>query len=291
MWLAARAVGLTRQSAPRKPVLVDGAAGGLGTLALQTLSNWGAKATAVAKAADLPSYLAAGAAEAVDREQNPFLMLRGRFDATLNFAAWDDERALLKCLREGALGHATTVHPLLRNFDENGWVGGGWRTMRDKREMRASLPKGTRRYAWVLFRPEAEALSETARLVELGRLSLPIGIRAPLRNARDAFEHMRRRLPRRVARPRTATKADCLRRLSARQSRREFASASRRRERALHRVEGRGRCRNSAQVGHGLRLSGWVHGLNDERDCPFGGQGRPVEFGRLIDKLAKALSK
>jgi hypothetical protein len=122
-------------------------------------------------------------------------MLRGRFDATLNFAAWDDERALLKCLREGALGHATTVHPLLRNFDENGWVGGGWRTMRDKREMRASLPKGTRRYAWVLFRPEAEALSETARLVELGRLSLPIGIRAPLRNARDAFEHMRRRLP------------------------------------------------------------------------------------------------
>jgi len=78
MWLAARAAGLTRQSAPGKSVLVHGAAGGLGTLALETLSAWGARATAVAKASDLKSCLAAGAAEAVDRGQNPFAALRGR---------------------------------------------------------------------------------------------------------------------------------------------------------------------------------------------------------------------
>ena len=195
MWLAARAAGLTRQSAPAKTVLVHGAAGGLGRLALQTLSTWGARVTAVAKASDLQSCLEAGAAEAVDRARNPFVALRGAFDATLNFAAWDDERALLGCLREGAMGHATTVHPLVQNFDEHGWIGGAWRTMLDKGAMRASAPKATRAYAWVLFRPETEALTEMARLVELGRLSLPIGIRVPLRDARDAFEHMRRRLP------------------------------------------------------------------------------------------------
>ena len=193
MWLAVRAAGLTRENAAGKKVLVHGASGGLGTLALQTLSAWGARVTAIAKASDFSACREAGAVEVVDRTQNPFAGLRGAFDATLNFATWDDEAALLSCLREGALGHATTVHPLLQNFDEAGWVGGAIRTLNQKREMRKRLPKGARNYAWVLFRPEAEALSEMARLAELGRLSLPIGIRTPLREATEAFAHVRRR--------------------------------------------------------------------------------------------------
>ena len=195
MWLAATGAGVTRQNAAGKEVLVHGAAGGLGTLALQTLSEWGARVTAIAKASDLPACLEAGAAKAVERERNPFGNLRGAFDATLNFATWDDEANLLSCLREGALGHATTVHPLMQNFDEGGWVAGALHTIQQKRKMRAALPGRTRNYAWVLFRPEREALSEMARLVEHGRLSLPIGIRAPLREAPKAFDHMRRRAP------------------------------------------------------------------------------------------------
>src|SRR5271166_3551714 len=193
MWLAAKAAGLARDNAEGKKVLVHGAAGGLGILALQTLSAWGARATAIAKASDLPACLAAGAAEAVDRDQNPFADLKGAFDATLNFAAWEDESKLLSCLRQGALGHATTVHLLIQNFDERGWLGGVVQTFGQKRAMRKRLPKGARTYAWVLFRPDPEALSEMARLVESGRLSLPIGIRAPLRQPQGAFEHVRRR--------------------------------------------------------------------------------------------------
>ena len=195
MWLAAARAGVTRQNAEGKEILVHGAAGGLGTLALQTLSEWGARVTAIAKASDLPACLEAGAAKAVERERNPFANLRGAFDATLNFATWDDEANLLSCLREGALGHATTVHPLMQNFDEGGWVAGALRTIQQKRKMRAALPGRTRNYAWILFRPETEALSEMARLVELGRLSLPIGIRAPLRDAPKAFDHVRRHAP------------------------------------------------------------------------------------------------
>ena len=194
MWLAARAAGLTRENAAGKKVLVHGASGGLGTLALQTLSTWGARVTAIAKESDFSACREAGAVEVMDRTQNPFAGLMGAFDATLNFATWDDDAALLTCLREGALGHATTVHPLLQNFDEAGWVGGAIRTLNQKREMRKRLPKGARNYAWVLFRPEAEALSEMARLAELGRLSLPIGTRTPLRKAAEAFAHVRRRL-------------------------------------------------------------------------------------------------
>jgi NADPH:quinone reductase-like Zn-dependent oxidoreductase len=57
MWLAAAGAGITRQNAGGKKVLVHGAAGGLGMLALQTLSHWGAQATAMAKASDLPPAL------------------------------------------------------------------------------------------------------------------------------------------------------------------------------------------------------------------------------------------
>ena len=173
---------------------MHGATGGLGTLALQTLSAWGARVTAIAKASNFSACREAGAVEVVDRTQNPFAGLRRAFDATLNFAAWNDEAALLSCLREGALGHATTVHPLLQNFDEAGWVSGAIRTLNQKREMRKRLPKGARNYAWVLFRPEPEALSEMARLAELGRLSLPIGMRTPLREVAAAFAHVGRRL-------------------------------------------------------------------------------------------------
>ena len=57
MWLAAAGAGITRQNAEGKKVLVHGAAGGLGMLALQPLSHWGAQATAMAKASDLPPAL------------------------------------------------------------------------------------------------------------------------------------------------------------------------------------------------------------------------------------------
>src|SRR5208283_6126526 len=49
MWLAVRGAGLTRDNAAGKRVLVHGAAGGLGTLALQMLSAWRANITAIAR--------------------------------------------------------------------------------------------------------------------------------------------------------------------------------------------------------------------------------------------------
>ncbi len=195
MWLSMKAAGLTRENAEGKRVLVHGAGGGLGSLALQTLSAWGARVTAIAKVDDIPACRAAGAGEAIDCDQNPFAELRSAFDATLNFATWQDELKMLSCLRQDALGHATTVHPLVQNFDERGWLGGALGVVQQKRKIRAALPRGARNYAWILFRPETEALSEMARHVELGRLSLPIGIRATLHDAPKAFDHMSRHAP------------------------------------------------------------------------------------------------
>jgi reticulon-4-interacting protein 1, mitochondrial len=198
MWLAVRGAGLTRENAAGKNVLVHGAAGGLGTLALQTLSAWGAKITAIARPPTLAGCLQAGAAEVLDGSKEPFASLDRKFDATLNFATWDDDLALVRCLRDGALGHATTVHPMLGNFDKYGWLRGALRSMSEKNAHRGALPKGTRNYAWTLFRADAAALSDLAALIEQRHLNLPIGICKPLREAAEAFDHVRKGRPGRV---------------------------------------------------------------------------------------------
>jgi NADPH:quinone reductase-like Zn-dependent oxidoreductase len=195
MRLAVRGAGLTHENAAGKKVLVHGAAGGLGTLALQLLSAWGADITAIARPSTIAECMQAGAAEVLDGSKQPFASLDRRFDATLNFATWDDDLALIRCLRDGALGHATTVHPMLENLDRFGWVGGALRSFSEKKAYRAALPKGTKNYAWTLFRADAAALADLAQLVEHQRLSLPIGVRKPLTQADEAFDHVRKGRP------------------------------------------------------------------------------------------------
>ena len=195
MWLAVRGAGLTRENAAGKKVLVHGAAGGLGTLALQMLSAWGAKVTGIAMPPALEACRQAGATDVIDATREPFRQLDGTFDATLNFATWDDDLALVRCLRDGARGHATTVHPMLGNLDNYGWVRGALHSFSEKKRHRAALPKGTKNYAWTLFRPDSKALSELAQLVAQQRLSLPIGTRRPLREPAEAFDHVRKGWP------------------------------------------------------------------------------------------------
>ena len=66
MWLAVRGTGLTRENASGKKVLVHGAAGGLGTLALPMLSAWETKVTAIAMPPALETCRQAGAADVLD---------------------------------------------------------------------------------------------------------------------------------------------------------------------------------------------------------------------------------
>lgn len=191
MWLALKGAGLSADTARDKAVLVHGAAGGLGILAVQLLSQWGARVTASGRPATAAACLAAGASEVLDATHKPLTTLAARFDATLNFASWDDDLALVRCLRAGALGHATSVHPLLGNIDRLGWIRGAMACLADKRRHAAALPAGTKGYAWTLFNPDPQALAELRRQVESGRAQLPIGCAVPLNQAEAAFAHIR----------------------------------------------------------------------------------------------------
>ena len=191
MWQAVRGAGLTQENARGKQVLIHGAAGGLGSLAVQMLSDWGGEVTAIAFPKDHAACIENGATRAVDLSSTPFDEFADSFEATLNFATWDHDRQLLSCLRKNALGHATTVHPMLRTFDNNGLILGAIKTYLGNRNNRKLLPSGTENYQWTIFRPNAEALAELVRLLNIGRVKLEVGIEVPLAEGCVAFDHIR----------------------------------------------------------------------------------------------------
>jgi D-arabinose 1-dehydrogenase-like Zn-dependent alcohol dehydrogenase len=192
MWLAVRSTGLCPANAPGVRVLINGASGGLGRLAVQLLHAWGSQVTAICGAGARDECLALGARHAVVRGPAAIASLPLDFQVVLNFGAWEDELPLVSRIGIDALGHATTVHPLLASFDELGWLGGGaacWRQW--KRVQSAIACRALKaRYRWTVFRPDREALS--ALLAGLGerRFWLPIGILATLEDAGRAFAHV-----------------------------------------------------------------------------------------------------
>jgi NADPH:quinone reductase-like Zn-dependent oxidoreductase len=192
MWLAVRSTGLDPTNARGKRVLINGASGGLGRLCLQLLREWGSDTTAVCGPGRSGECLSAGAVHAVERGATAIGSLPANFHVVLNFGSWDDDAALASRLGPDALGHATTVHPLLALFDRFGW----WRGALACRRQRGAMQSAVRsrapaaHYAWTLFKPDRQALDVLEAGVCQGKFSLPVGIRVSLEEASAAFAHV-----------------------------------------------------------------------------------------------------
>ena len=193
MWLAVAATGLRASNATGTRVLVHGANGGLGRLALHVLRTWGSRVTAICAPGTRDDCIALGADRALEHGPGSIESLPDDYQVVLNFASWDDEPRLASRLGPDAWGQATTVHPLLGNFDRLGWLHGALATRRERARMRslvaARAPRA--RYAWIVFRPDRPALDALAESVRERGLSLPVGLAVPLENAAAAFEHVR----------------------------------------------------------------------------------------------------
>jgi len=192
MWLAVRSTGLGAANAAGKRVLVHGAAGALGRLALQLLSAWGSRVTAICDVGKADDCRALGARNVAERGPQAIASLPTDFDVALNFASWDDELALASRLGSDALGHATTVHPLLAHFDQLGWVRGALASRRDANAVRSAVQArspGTR-YGWTIFKPDPEALAALGAGVREHRFLLPVGLSVPFEQADAAFAHV-----------------------------------------------------------------------------------------------------
>jgi NADPH:quinone reductase-like Zn-dependent oxidoreductase len=173
-------------------VLVNGASGGLGGLALQVLRAWGSQVTAICGPGKKEDCLALGAASAVERGATTIESLRSDFRVILNFASRDDDLALASRLGPDRLGHATAVHPLLANFDRLGWLQGALVSRREWKQVRSAGTRGARRarYAWTGFRFDHEALDVLEAGMREQKVSLPVGMRAPFEDAGVAFAHV-----------------------------------------------------------------------------------------------------
>jgi len=192
MWLAVRSTGLVAANAAGLRVLVNGASGALGLLALQMLSAWGSVVTAICGKGRAKDCLAAGAKHAVERGPTTIVALPSEFQVVLNFGSWDDDPALASRLAADALGHATSVHPLLANFDRMGWLRGALANRREWKASRSAVARRApgARYGWTLFKPNREALDALAAGVRERRFSLPIAGRWPFEQAGAAFAHV-----------------------------------------------------------------------------------------------------
>ena len=189
LWLALRGAGISESNAKGRRVLVHGASGGLGQLALQVLGAWGASVTAICSTANIDLCRNFGATGVWDRTRSRLEELPDYFDACLNFGAWEDEAILLGRLRQGALGYATTVHPLLGNIDLYGLLLGAWRSRQEWRRMQSLADAKGTRCRWVVFQPDGEALDTLHQLLTKGALTLPVGVSVPFPDAGLAFEH------------------------------------------------------------------------------------------------------
>ncbi len=192
MWLAVRSVGLRAPNAPGLRVLVNGASGALGQLATQLLHGWGGRVTAICGPGKRDHCLALGAEHSVERGPATIESLPSEFDAVLNFGSWDDDLWLASRLGRDALGHATTVHPLLANFDRLGWLRGALINRREWKNVRSAVaaraPKAC--YMWTLFKPDREALDVLVAGLRESIFSVPVGICASFDDAATAFAHV-----------------------------------------------------------------------------------------------------
>jgi len=192
MWLAVTSTGLRRSSAGGARVLVNGANGGLGRLALQLLRSWGSRVTAVCAQGTRKDCVALGAEIALERVPGSIESLPSDYRVVLNFGGWEDDASLAMRLDADAFGHATTVHPLLANFDRLGWLRGALASRRDWTRVRSLVAKRVphARYAWTVFKPDRDALDALAEGVRERGVSLPVGLAVPFGNATTAFAHV-----------------------------------------------------------------------------------------------------
>jgi len=192
MWLAVMSTGLRPSNAAGVRVLVNGANGGLGRLALHLLRTWGGRVTAICAQGTREDCAALGAELAVERGPGCIESLPADYHVVLNFGSWDDDPLLTSRLGADASGHATTVHPLLANFDRFGWLRGALASRRDLTRVRSLVAKRAprARYAWTVFKPDREALDALAESVRERGISLPVGLAVPFDDADAAFAHV-----------------------------------------------------------------------------------------------------
>jgi NADPH:quinone reductase-like Zn-dependent oxidoreductase len=149
-------------------VLVHGASGGVGHLAVQIAKACGATVIATGRSANHDFLRALGADECVDRDTVAIQDAAQEVDAVLDFAGLHETRAEVDTLREGG-----TLVAIAEGASD---------------EARAEAARRGVRVAEILVEPDGRALAKLAELVSDGRLKVSVDRVLPLDDAAKAHE-------------------------------------------------------------------------------------------------------
>jgi NADPH:quinone reductase-like Zn-dependent oxidoreductase len=159
---------------PGQHVLLNGAGGGIGTLAIQIAKAWGARVTAVASARNQDLLRELGADVCLDYAKEDFARREAAFDAILDLVP---NRSFPECRR--ALAPGGTYVTTLPGAGPYLWRALTLLPLFDGRGCRA-----------LMLAPKRRDLEELARLVEAGKLRSVVGDVFPLDAIREAHARM-----------------------------------------------------------------------------------------------------
>jgi NADPH:quinone reductase-like Zn-dependent oxidoreductase len=156
-------------------LLINGASGGVGHLAVQIAVALGARVTAVTSGRNAEFVAGLGAAEVVDYQRHDPAGLGARFDVVFDAVNTLPFRRSRRLLRPG--GTAVTVQPVAEKFAPD-WL--AW-------------TRGGRRLRSVFVRPDGADLRTLADWIERGRLRPAVEHRYPLAGAVQAHRRIETR--------------------------------------------------------------------------------------------------
>lgn len=164
---------------PGDRVLILGAGGGVGTLAVQIAKAAGATVTAATRTAHVELVLSLGADHAIDYTEVDVTATRERYDVIIDIAGTTGLRRLGRLLVED--GRLVMVAP-----DPGQWAGPVVRILQAALLSR----RGARAFRVLLTKSSPEALVELKDLVEKGALRSVIERTYPLDEVADAVRHV-----------------------------------------------------------------------------------------------------
>lgn len=163
--------GLTAEASFNRKVLLLGATGGVGLMAGQLLTTYGALVTASASS-DAVEWLKSQVPlldSVVDYTSDPNLSgFSNYFDVVINAASMSSAPQLqstgIRALKKEGI-YVTLTSPLLGNLDEYGYLGGSIKSIREAVKDSVTIGKdGRKKFRWAFFYPSSYALTYMANL-------------------------------------------------------------------------------------------------------------------------------
>jgi len=184
---------LNRSSGGREAtVLVIGASGGVGTLAVQILKSYGARVVATCQDDAFELVTDLGADVVLNYKSDEFegqlTKLAGKFDAVLDCSG-NNYTKYEKCLKPwSGSKYITFTSPLLQNTDRQGVIQGALGSaFQLATDNMTSATKGGVTQRWAYFMPNPSALNQLAKLADNGSLRPVIHKVVKMSNLDDAY--------------------------------------------------------------------------------------------------------